>query len=555
MKEKEKQNKTKGGKIFKPIAVAGLSLAMACSLSACGKDKDSNKDPEVPAIIWTADNAYTQAKAEGFTGTFEEFLATLAGITKVETDSTGHLKVTLSDGSVVDAGKVTGEKGDKGNDGANGKDGVSVTGITKTGSNGLVDTYKITLSNGQSQTFTVTNGRNGVNGKNGKDGINGKDGEKGEKGDIGVGIAKIESKTDRWGLVTTTTYTYTDSTSENPHIEVFEVNNGAQFGRQYDVRTSEEISYLLKNGVTNFALLNDIEVSETATLKATDVGVMRRVQVSENEGQPVYENIYLNYEFNLNGYTLAVPSTYPLVVEDNLNVMFENGTIIASEESLKFNYEKTTINFTEDVNFKFGVVSAAELVSAAQNDDAEIVLLSDIETDENFVFIRKITLDLNGKTLKGNGSNGVILAGTGADVTITGNGTIIAKEGYDQDTSARYAMAVHAIINSKVTIESGTFTQEITGTDDQYDLIYLEGSVQVTILDGTFKCHTPKWTLNKRDSDVKNAKIIVKGGTFENYNPAKSESENPVENFVAEGYESVLVDGSTTDYKVVEKES
>ena len=552
MKEKQKQNKTRGGKILKPIAIAGLSLAMACSLSACGKDKSSSKDPEVPAIIWTADNAYTQAKAEGFTGTFEEFLATLAGITKVETDSNGHLKVTLSDGSVVDAGKVTGEKGEKGNDGANGKDGVSVTGITKTHSNGLVDTYTITLSNGHSETFTVTNGRNGqngVNGQNGKDGVNGKDGEKGDKGDDGIGIAKIESKTDRWGLVTTTTYTYTDSTSENPHIEVFEVNNGAQFGRLYDVRTSEEISYLLKNGVTNFALLNDIEVSETATLKATDVGVMKKVQVSENEGQPVYENIYLNYEFNLNGYTLTVPSTYPLSVEDGLNVMFENGTLIGSEESLKFNSEKTSINFNEDVNFKFGVVSAAELVSAAQVDDAEIVLLSDIETDENFVFIRKITLDFNGKTLKGDGSNGVILAGIGADVTITGNGTIIAKESSD-----RYAMAVHAIINSKVTIESGTFTQEITGTDDQYDLIYLEGSAQVTILDGTFKCHTPKWTLNKKDYDVKTAKIIVKGGTFENYNPAKSESESPVENFVAEGYESILVDGSSTNYKVVKKE-
>ena len=77
MKEKEKQNKTKGGKFLKPIAFAGLSLAMACSLTACGKDKSGNKDPEVPAIIWTADNAYTQAKAEGFTGTFEEFLALL----------------------------------------------------------------------------------------------------------------------------------------------------------------------------------------------------------------------------------------------------------------------------------------------------------------------------------------------------------------------------------------------------------------------------------------------------------------------------------------------
>lgn len=69
-----------------------------------------------------------------------------------------------------------GEKGDpgaagqNGQDGADGKDGVGVTSVTKTSTSGLVDTYTITLSNGSTSTFTVTNGRDGANGQDGADG-------------------------------------------------------------------------------------------------------------------------------------------------------------------------------------------------------------------------------------------------------------------------------------------------------------------------------------------------------------------------------------------------
>ena len=173
----------------------------------------------------------------------------------------------------------------------------------------------------------------------------------------------------------------------------------------------------------------------------------------------------------------------------------------------------------------------------------EIKLTSDISTDNYFTISRKVTINLNGKTLKGDGSNGVIYVKDNADVTITGNGTIIAKESSD-----RYAMAIWARDNSKVTIENGTFTQEITGTDSQYDMIYVLNNAQITILDGTFVSKTPKWTLNKHDTST-NSKIIVKGGTFIDYNPeqAMTEPNSPV-SFVAEGYK-VIQTGSI--YKVI----
>lgn len=40
-----------------------------------------------------------------------------------------------------------------------GEDGVGIVDIAKTGTSGLVDTYTITLSNGNTKTFTVTNGQ------------------------------------------------------------------------------------------------------------------------------------------------------------------------------------------------------------------------------------------------------------------------------------------------------------------------------------------------------------------------------------------------------------
>lgn len=95
--------------------------------------------------------------------------------------------------------------------GDDGEDGTSIANITKTGSSGLVDTYTVTLTDGTTYTFTVTNGQNGTDGQDGQDGADGED---------GVGIADIE-KTSTVGLVDTYTITLTDGTTYT-----FTVTNG-----------------------------------------------------------------------------------------------------------------------------------------------------------------------------------------------------------------------------------------------------------------------------------------------------------------------------------------
>jgi hypothetical protein len=56
---------------------------------------------------------------------------------------------------------VKGDKGDTGSQGIQGETGVGIASITKTSSEGLVDTYTITYTDGTTSTFQITNGEDG----------------------------------------------------------------------------------------------------------------------------------------------------------------------------------------------------------------------------------------------------------------------------------------------------------------------------------------------------------------------------------------------------------
>ena len=116
--------------------------------------------------------------------------------------------------------------------------------------------------------------------------------------------------------------------------------------------------------------------------------------------------------------------------------------------------------------------------------------------------------------IAGDGAWGVIQAKSGAQVSINAN--VSAEESEDH-----YAMAVYATgAGTKVTISGGNFTQEITGTDPQYDMIYASGGAKIVITGGTFKIGggDPKWTLNCKDNS--GSTITVMGGSFYKFDPS-----------------------------------
>ena len=121
-------------------------------------------------------------------------------------------------------------------------------------------------------------------------------------------------------------------------------------------------------------------------------------------------------------------------------------------------------------------------------------------------------------------------------IHILGGTTTIKADSVFAVERERYAMAVYAVNNAAVTIESGDFRQQITGDSTQYDLIYAADNAQITIKGGTFKCVTPKWTLNCKDGS--NAKITVMGGSFYQFDPSNAQTGEG-EVVVAAGYHVV----------------
>ena len=133
-----------------------------------------------------------------------------------KTSSDGNIDtytITFTDGTMMSFNVTNGKDGQNGGQGETGN---GIAKIEKTSSNRNVDTYTITFTDGTTMSFNVTNG------KDGKDGKDGQDGQKGDQGETGNGIAKIE-KTSSDGNVDTYTITFTDGTTMSFNVTNGEV--------------------------------------------------------------------------------------------------------------------------------------------------------------------------------------------------------------------------------------------------------------------------------------------------------------------------------------------
>lgn len=181
---------------------------------------------------------------------------------------------------------------------------------------------------------------------------------------------------------------------------------------------------------------------------------------------------------------------------------------------------------------KYSTLSSA--IKAAAGTDNVVKLLQDINEPSNYYEIKdKVIIDLNGNSITGNGAHGVFDVKLDGDLTIKGDGTVTAVE------NSKYAMAVQTESTAaKVTLEGGTYNQQITSTDcQQFDMVYaLQGNIVVK--GGTFESATPAWTLNCNDEKCKagEASIKVAGGTFKGFDPSNNTAEGKGTNFMADGY-------------------
>lgn len=175
-----------------------------------------------------------------------------------------------------------------------------------------------------------------------------------------------------------------------------------------------------------------------------------------------------------------------------------------------------------------------DAIDAAQN-GATVTLVKDVVTDKVIVVNKKITLNMKGKTLSNtkdlwanDGNWSLISVREGGDLTITGNGTLQAKK---DD-----CFAVDVQGGANLLIKNGTFVGNI------HAVYVFEGTA--TIDGGTYSVQQ-KYSAEKPDEFVLNcydanrangtAKIIVNGGTFQNFDPMNNQAEGAGTSFVALG--------------------
>ena len=230
-------------------------------------------------------------------------------------------------------------------------------------------------------------------------------------------------------------------------------------------------------------------------------------------------------------------------------------TVYATQDTV----ESDSFNDQYDKDARVNADSETAIRDAMKKAGSVITVTDEIKPSETLVADKKdITLNMNGKTIvndtdlweKGNAYNwSLVSAQNGSSLTIEGNGTFKAKE------NDCYAVDVQD--GSNVVIKNGTFVGNIHAVYVQKGTAIIEGgtySVQQKYPDAA---KADGFVLNCYDANRANgtAKIIVKGGTFINFNPADCWAEGAHTNFVADGYKVTSETKANGDvyYTVVKK--
>ena len=212
-----------------------------------------------------------------------------------------------------------------------------------------------------------------------------------------------------------------------------------------------------------------------------------------------------------------------------------------------------TFNVTIDPEFYKPDINDYPELRAALANGGSVTLSEDVTIEAPLVVEtgKTVEIDLNGKDIINTtslpdtdpryGNTTVFEVKGGATLNIKGDGDIKAIGTKPNEDG--YRMAVYAYGDAKVNIYGGNFVndQDYNDHNAQLDLIYADQQAVINIYGGTFESKSANnrgyWVLNLKDGS--GAAINVYGGTFINYDPSSSMTENPVKNFVAEGYTAI----------------
>ena len=227
-------------------------------------------------------------------------------------------------------------------------------------------------------------------------------------------------------------------------------------------------------------------------------------------------------------------------------------TVYATQNTVEYD----SINNTYDANAAYPVADAGELKTALAA-GGTVSVKEDIKTDnigdtaaDRVIISEPTTLNLEAKIVSpdnmGNNNTNFTALLVAADTTIN------ATENGGIDTGKNGGYGINVISGANLTINGGYYYGGGTAVQVQKGTLTING--------GTFACepfddpsYGYNFLINCYDPNYKNgtAKIIVKGGTFVNFDPSNNTAEGAGTNFLAKGYTVTSeVKGNDTYYTV-----
>ena len=215
-------------------------------------------------------------------------------------------------------------------------------------------------------------------------------------------------------------------------------------------------------------------------------------------------------------------------------------TVYATQDTV----ESDSFNNTYDESATYPVANVTELKEALTNGGV-VAVTKDIQTNNSedtaaarIVISQPTTLNLEKKIITpnnmGNNKTNFCALIVDADTTIN------AGENGGIDTGINGGYGINVRNGATLTINGGYYYGGGTAVQVQKGTLIING--------GTFACepysnptYGYKYLINCIDAAYKDgtAKISITGGTFINFDPSDSASENPNGNFVADGYKVV----------------
>ena len=291
-------------------------------------------------------------------------------------------------------------------------------------------------------------------------------------------------------------------------------------GIQGDAKLNEVIDWTINDAAIN--LTEQHLAAKTEGAAFTIKGVMQTTAGNEYQG------------LSIDGIAITVYATQDTVENDSFDNMYDaNATY-------------------------YPVIDLAGLKDAVKNGgnvavDADVQVSGGNTYAERTIISKPTTLQLNKKITSPDnmGYNSINFAA----LLVAADTTINAGENGGIDTGVNGAYAINVISGANLVINGGTYYGGGTAVQVQ------EGTLTITgghfAVEAFGEPYGYNFLLNCLDANYKNgtAKIIVKGGTFVNFNPANCKAEGAGTNFVAEGYGVVATPQANGDvwYTVVEE--